>query len=361
MKKTIISLAITAGMAASGAAFAEATVFGNAHISLNQFGDKIYDSGEVHMSNKLFMTSNTSAIGVKGSEDLGDGMKALYFLEWQVDMANRNGSASNIMDMKDSSAALTDRDQWVGLKGGMGTVKFGTMSNNYKQMGGKVDPFYRTLAEGRGLLNMQSGLHGGAGEDGGRSTNTVQYSSPKMGGMQLVLNRTFTAADGNDDETLGLGLRYETKGIVAYFDYLDPNADGSGPILSDTYVPADEKVMKVGGKFSTSQFSVGGQYEMTEDQTGGDYLMLSGTFNIDKNNVVALTYGQQDDVSDSFAIGYVHVMAKGTNVYAAYGQVNADQCAPDNSECTYDLGQSNTAGDASDGNSLFSFGIRKKF
>ena len=357
MKKTIISLAIAAGMATSGAALAEATVFGNAHISLNQLGDEIYDTGAVIASDKMFMSSNTSAIGVKGSEDLGDGMKALFFMEWQVDMANRNGTGSDIVNGKDSSAALTDRDQWVGLKGGMGTVKFGTMSNNYKQMGGKVDPFYRTLAEGRGLLNMQSGLHGGAGEDGGRSTNTVQYSSPKMGGMQLVLNRTFTGADGADDETLGLGLRYEAKGIVAYFDYLDPNADGSGPI--DAPVVADETVMKVGGKYSTSQFSVGAQYEMTEDQLGGDYMMLTGTYNVDKNNIVALTYGAQSDISDAFAIGYVHVMAKGTNVYAAYGQVNADECGV--LACTYDLGQSDAAGTPSDGNSLFSFGIRKKF
>ena len=375
MKKTIISLAVTAGMAASTAVLAEATVYGNAHVSLNQLGDVIYDDGDVVATDKMFMSSNTSDIGVKGSEDLGNGLKALYKMEWQVDVANRNGTASCIMcdNSKESTAALTDRDQWVGLKGGMGTVKFGTMSNNYKQMGGKVDPFYRTLAEGRGLLNMQSGYHGGAGEDGGRSTNTVQYSSPKMGGMQLVINRTFTGADGSqddgfgndisNDETLGLGFRYEAKGIVAYFDYLDPNEGGEGGFTNNTYNGGDESMMKVGGKFSTSQFSVGGQYEMSEDQTGGDYIMLSGTFNIDKNNVVALTYGQQDDVSNALAIGYVHVLGKGTNVYAAYGKVDADKCEGTGfgSECSYDLGQSNDSGQASDGNSLVSFGIRKKF
>ena len=355
MKKTIISLAVTAGMAASTAALAEATVYGNAHVSLNQLNDAIYDNvGGMEASDKMQMSSNTSDIGVKGSEDLGNGLKALYKMEWQVDIANRN-----------ANGALTDRDQWVGLKGGMGTVKFGTMSNNYKQMGGKVDPFYRTGVEGRGLLNMQSGLHGGAGPDGGRSTQTVQYSSPKMGGMQLVLNRTFTGVDGDDqDETLGLGFRYEAKNIIAYFDYLDPNELGDGAFdPASTYVPADESVMKVGGKYTTSQFSIGGQYEMTEDQLGGDYMFLGGTFNIDKNNIVALTYGAQDNISDAFAIGYVHVLGKGTNLYAAYGSVSADECATDKSVCSYDIKKLGYAenGDASDGNSVISFGLRKKF
>ena len=355
MKKTIISLAIAAGMATSAAAFADATVFGNVHVSLNQLNDPIYSEDVVggvpqgtysmDESDKLTMASNTSAIGVKGSEDLGNGLKALYLMEWQVDVAN--------------AGALTGRDQWVGLKGGMGTVKFGTMSNNYKQMGGKVDPFYRTLAEGRGLLNMQSGLHGGAGEDGGRSTNTVQYSSPKMGGMQLVLNRTFTGTDGADqDETLGLGFRYEAKNITAYFDYLDPNAAGTGPANSNSYTPADESIMKVGGKYATAKFSVGGQYEMTEDQTGGDYLFIGGTFNIDKNNIIAMTYGQHSDISDAMALGYVHVLGKGTNVYAAYGKLNADTC--DISGCSADLG-TNSVGTANEDISVISFGIRKKF
>ncbi len=82
----------------------------------------------------------------------------------------------------------------------MGTVKFGTMSSNYKQMGGKVDPLYRTPLEGRGFLKTQSSLHGGRGINRGRQTNTVQYSSPKMGGIQLVANTTFS---GSPDETYG--------------------------------------------------------------------------------------------------------------------------------------------------------------
>ena len=104
-------------------------------------------------------------------------MKAFYKVEFQIDMDERNNGKNN------TTGGVTDRDQYIGLKGGMGTVKFGTMSSNYKQKGSSVDPMYRTALEGRGAMETHSTLHGGAGRTAGRMTDTIQYSSPKMGGM----------------------------------------------------------------------------------------------------------------------------------------------------------------------------------
>ena len=122
---------------------------------------------------------------------------------------------------------LIDRDQWLGLKGGWGKVAFGTMSSNYKQMGGKIDPLYRTEVEGRGILNMQSNFHSGAGIDGGRMTKAIQYTTPKMAGIEVVVNTTLSGAGAgtsNADESMGLGVRWSNKSFLAYFDYFDPSA-----------------------------------------------------------------------------------------------------------------------------------------
>ena len=115
MKKRFLVAAMAATLVSPLAAQADATVYGNVHLSIDSF-----DSDAEGPT----MNSRTSAIGVKGKEDLGGGMSAIFKLEFQVDPDERNKS-------------ITDRDQWVGLKGAMGTFKFGTMSNNYKQMGGK--------------------------------------------------------------------------------------------------------------------------------------------------------------------------------------------------------------------------------
>ena len=336
MKKTIISLAIAAGMAASGAASAE--VYGVLHASIDSAdtGSNV-DSPE--------MKSQTSAIGVKGSEDLGDGLKAFYKAEFQVDITE--------------AGALTGRDQYIGLKGGMGTVKFGTMSSNYKQMGGKVDPMYRTSLEGRGALAMQSNqLHGGAGRLRGRMTDLVQYSSPKMGGMQLVLNTTFDAANTTGpnptdiDETIGVGFRYEAKAFSFYIDMIDMADERTaakaasmnavtGIITPGT--PGDdivdsESATKVGGTFETGPVKLGIQLEQSEKLTGNDYMHITANYSMDSNNSIYFAFGQMGDDyngttnvsntgSTSFALMYDHNMSKATNLYVGYGSRDDDAAA----------------------------------
>ena len=297
MKKSLLTIAAAATMIAPAIVMADATLYGNVHVSINDF-----DSAP-----ELDMTSNTSAIGVKGSEALGDGLKAIYKAEFQLDSAEGgfNGGATG--------DALTQRDTFVGLKGGMGTVKFGTYSSNYKQLGGKVDPLYRTRLEARGFLSTQNAmLHGGRGITRGRSTNTLQYTSPKMGGAQLVLNTTISGAA---EETSGIGIRWSNKNVLAFVDHIkNDDADST----------------KIGGRYKTKAFSVGAQFEMADDGAGAevDRIFLSGMYNINKNNAVILTAGQIDaDTADNatgIALAYNHKLSKMTNVYIGYGDRTDD-------------------------------------
>ncbi|MCK4675094.1 MAG: porin [Gammaproteobacteria bacterium] len=347
MKKSILAIAVAATMAAPAAVMAAPTVYGNVHLSINAA-----DNDVPNAENNLALSSNTSSLGVKGSEDLGDGLKAIYNIEFGVDIANKADTTpdSDAPDLGGgtgtsaaSSGTLNRRDQFVGLKGGFGTVKFGTMSSNYKQMGGKVDPLYRTPLEGRGFLKTQSAMHGGAGIERGRSTNTIQYTSPKMDGISLVANTTMS---GSKDETNGLGIRWSNKSIMAYADWIDGLSNKPDPTLNGN----TQSAIKLGGKFHTKAFSVALQFEDSADRESADYIFLAGTFNINKNNMIALTYGTQERVtaagapsndSTGLAVAYNHKLSKMTNVYAGYGTRSEDAAASDES--------------------MLTFGIRKKF
>ncbi|MGB5397286.1 MAG: porin [Gammaproteobacteria bacterium] len=332
MKKSIISLAIAAGMAASGAAMAgDSTVYGNVHLSLNAADNDIANA-----DNNLSISSNTSDIGVKGSEDLGDGMKAIYKVEFQIAIANGPTTDPDTGAPQDANGALTGRDQFVGLQGGMGTIKFGTMSSNYKQMGGKVDPLYRTPLEGRGFLKTHSNLHNGNDINRGRQRNTVQYDSPKMGGIQAVVNTTFS---GSGEESTGLGIRYTTKNILVYLDWIDSQVGNAAAACIGATVCATEAATKIGGKFDGDGFSVAAQFESAEDRTGNDYTFLAGTFDIDKNNMIAVTYGMAaakaaNSDTDGVAVAFDHKMSKMTNVYVGYGTKGSDVANSDESMLT---------------------------
>jgi len=320
MKKRFLVAAVAATLVSPLAAQADATVYGNVHVSIDS-KDSDADGPQ--------MNSNTSAIGVKGKEDLGGGMSALFKAEFQFDTTEV------------SSGALKNRDQWVGLKGAMGTVKFGTMSSNYKMMGGKIDPMYRTRLEGRGFMNMQSGLHGGASENGGRMENALQYVSPKMGGMNVVFNYSFS---GNTDETMGLGVHYKTKQIIAFVDYLDVQAVNGGNIS----LPAgstSEAAFKIGGSYKMDAMTFGLQYESVEDVVGSDVVFASFNYQLNDNDNIAVTIGDVDLADDmGYAVMYNHKMSKRTNVYAGYG---------DNAS----TGDGTTGNDDQD----LTFGIRHKF
>lgn len=321
MKKRFLVAAMAAAMVSPIAAHANATVYGNVHLSIDSYDQAVNNRGN---TDELVMNSNTSSIGVKGKEDLGAGVSAIYKVEFQVDPDERDNPGSNAGT---GQGALVDRDQWVGLKSAMGTVKFGSMSSNYKQMGGKVDPMYRTPLEGRGMMSTQSSLHGGAGTDGGRMTNTVQYSSPKMGGLQAVFNTTFS---GGADETLGLGVRYVQKGIMAYFDYIDTaTMQGTNGL---------DAAFKFGGKFKMDALVIGGQFEMIEDSGlgQGDTIFLSADYQLNDADNVAFTFGDNDTDDAGFALMYNHNMSKRTNVYVGYGD-NASFDGADNQVTTFGL------------------------
>ena len=234
---------------------------------------------------------------------------------------------------------------------------------------------------------MQSSFHSGAGINGGRMERTLQYTTPKMAGIEIVLNTTLFGQDvtgcsealqptGFDqdptsstagiscDETIGAGIRWSNKNFLVYLDYLDPNVGGTGAFgaTGRTQIYTDESIAKIGGKWSNKDFQVGAQYEMTEDQTGGDYMYLSGLWNINKKNAVTVGYGQQDKISSAYNLAYVYSMSKQTNVYAGWGSVESDTCTGTGTakSCSYNLG-TDKDGVAQDKGSVLTLGIRKSF
>ncbi len=349
MKKSILAIAVAATMAAP-AAMAAPTLYGNVHLSLNAA-----DNDVAGADNNLKVSSNTSAIGVKGSEDLGDGLKAFYKLEFQVAIGDKPDTTPDTGFVGGNASAgavgaLSGRDQFVGLKGGMGKIAFGSMSSNYKQMGGKVDPLYRTPLEGRGFLMTQSpALHGGKGINRGRSTHTAQYTTPKFGGFELVANTTFS---GSGDETTGAGVRWSNKAFLVYLDWIDGQIGEAAVCVSGSSCKT-EAATKIGGKWSGKAFSLAAQYEDADKRTGNaagvggaNYTFLAGTWNINANNALIATYGMADVKvasgassadTDGYALAYNHKMSKMTNIYVGYGAMSSDVAASDNSMLTAGL------------------------
>jgi len=127
MNKKLLTLAI-------GAALASAPMFANAALTaygkLN-VGVAYIDNGNdiVGEGSEIVVTDDASRLGFKGEEDLGGGLKALYMYELGIDVDNGGDNAGTTGT---GGIGLSQRDAYVGLGGGFGTLRIGQYNTAYK-------------------------------------------------------------------------------------------------------------------------------------------------------------------------------------------------------------------------------------
>jgi predicted porin len=341
---TMIGAALVGGMTTAAA---DVTVFGHLDTSIDMVD--VEEPGFSIDDTNLHCT--TCSIGFKGSEDLGNGLKAIFKLDFQFNMTERGGESSSgnsedtIRDeygsptsystslfeelaprfgSENDTDAITDRDQWLGLAGGFGQIRIGTISTVYKSHGAMLDPLYRTSLQAREHGLMSNYFHSGAGEEAnGRATNTFRYDSPNFSGFKVGAHYTLdnNEGDGEDDNPFGIGGSYENGGILVFADYITNDGGNANP-------NGDISAWKIGGKFSMDAFAVMAQYEDAEEDNFSEELQqwhIGGTFTMG-NNLIYAAYGQnevefdgvKDHDVDAWTIALMHSLSKRTKAYVGY-------------------------------------------
>lgn len=213
MNKKLIALAVAGAFAAPFAAQAadNVTIYGALNISLeNATAKGATSAGRVvnsfvtgtgaNFTSRNQVNCSSCALGFKGTEDLGGGMKAWFQLESTYNVDGEPGST------------FGGRNSGVGLTSNWGTIMLGQWDTPYKAMTtGFGMPFYSTTTANYNAFIGSPGFTVGSSTAGSptggsadaafdrRQRNSVQYWTPKY--MGFSGRAAYSANEGKTTQT----------------------------------------------------------------------------------------------------------------------------------------------------------------
>ena len=204
-KKSLIAVAALGAFAGSAMA-ADITISGRIDTGLNFHDYEYKDSvnGVTEDGNTFGMKTgqySSSRVTIKGSEDLGNGMKAGFILE--------NGFDSDTGDLA-QDGKIFGRESIVYLEGDFGHLSMGRVGalssgvGSYNVVYG-FSPWgtgWGDYANPKGQFNL-----------GDRFDNTITYRTPDFAGVKVYAQYSFEAAGSEDDQSTN-NKRYAALGAI---------------------------------------------------------------------------------------------------------------------------------------------------
>ncbi len=330
MKKSLIALAIAAAAPAAFAATSNVDVYGAVRVSVSNT-----DNGAGYL-----VSDETSRIGIKGSEDLGGGLSAIWQWETQIAVdgtagtANVNGTAP----VAGVGGISTQRNTFVGVKGAFGTVLAGTHDTPYK-LAGSADLFGDTRADSQ---KNSSGIIGRNNLDG-RAHNAVAYITPDVAGFHAAVAAVAS-------ETSSMGATSATSFALVY---------ANGP-LKVTYgheqfadsASAGGTTGQEGDKLNVSyklgDTTLGATYEKSKaaTTTTEDKAYLVSVAHAMGPITLAAQYGSFDDADavntdvKRTTVGVIYNLSKRTNAMVGYSTDSFDGTGVDTKTALLQLNHS---------------------
>ncbi len=329
MNKKVMALAV-AGVLAAPAAYAQTSnvqLYGRANLGIDYYSAK----GSNNPTNtpqgvnndrdgRIRIFDNSSRVGLRGTEDLGNGLKAIFQIETGVNIDN--GSSTGQGGQTNASSGFwASRDSFAGIDSNFGRLTFGRQSVYWAngvnaQFAANYINTEIPWTNGTALGRINSGALGSATP--ARLSNVVQYTTPTFAGINGTLSYApqaeavqQTAANVDTDGKIwGATVRGTWGPFYAQSDYADVQGNSS----------------LVGApRLDGSAWKVGGSWGYMPGARVGIIWVRS-----EANNAVGLTTGDKVD-QDGWTLNWEHTFGN-FQVMAQYGFTN------DLKSCNGDVG-----------------------
>lgn len=298
--------------------------------------------------------------GLRGVEDLGDGLRAVFVLESGFSVSDGNS---------DNGGRLFGRQATIGLEHDeFGRVDLGRQQNVASEFLAGVDPFDLDFLQ----ANLGTTF---SAANTVRYDNSVLYHTPVWGGFQAAAGYSFNFDSHQTDDfrrkrnsrAVTAGLRYASGPLEAVLTYDQQFLYPKQPQPKQAIVGLayDMEVVKISAAYGWTKDGVlsgqgielvggGGNTNTPANGLGGtngaftwkglriNSYMLGLSAPIGSGKVLA-SYQRADpnkglDATDVYSLGYVHDLSKRTNLYAFASYANRAAFVDGNKMTTVGVG-----------------------
>jgi predicted porin len=335
MNKKLVAAAL--GLAFAAPVFADSsnvTLYGRVHSAIvNQSTD---GPGAAQAGGSMALENYSSRFGIKGQEDLGGGLSAIFAYEFAIDSDANDQTAAG--GRAAGQGGLQDgRHAYIGLKGSYGTFMAGTLDGGNES----VAPLYNQASAILGSPNNNAGdltnVGGGATAAGGdpaaealgdangfrtpisrvqRTNNSFGYKT-SVAGVNIQLRHALGGT--NDVQAPGAGIKendlrqteiaadYKIGALTLAAGYADIDRSEAQQTLADAVTGEVDSIFQIGANYNFGALTVGalyGQVELNRPTAAG-----------------------RDDSNSQFALSANYALTGNSGVYGFYADSEEEHIA----------------------------------
>jgi predicted porin len=344
MNKKLIALAV-AGACVAPAAMAQTanpvTLYGRVYVTFESVEAKGGPSTATQVPRRERVSDQSSLLGVRGTEDLGGGLKAFFQLETGFKPDENN-------------TTFAARNSAVGLQGGFGSVLLGRWDMPWKVATIAIDPY------GDLTLGGITGTLSDGGNFDRRDQNSVQYWSPTIAGFaaRLAITSNENKSTSANPRDYGANVTYTGGPLYAFLAYekhkdqIGGSGAGVGSAATNIVSGSEEKGWAGGASFSFGPVKLGGQYQHIEKTARNDQKawMANIVYTLGNHQFIyqymqakdgGLTSASVQQDCNSNDPGYQYNFSKRTFLLAQYSKVKNKNTA---STCNFGANRLTAAG-----------------
>jgi predicted porin len=297
------------------------TLYGNLDIGLlytSKTLDQTTGQNAGHQFSLITGGMSPSYFGLKGVEDLGGGVKAIFDLESGIDTSTGG--------LADSNGNLFGRQAWIGVTGGLGTVKAGLQYSPFTLALVSTDP--------RNISYFGSGVPiyiGSVLVTGIFNSNAISYTSPTVAGLQgsALLALGGTAGDFQAGRQYSASLNYKLGQFLINAAMYSGNPGGTAAstptpstvAFSGRTIGASYRFDNLAIRASFVSYKIAGSFD-NRVYGGGLSYDISPAVNIDAGVWVTSDGNNTENHSVMAATGLTYNRSKSTSLYGQLGFVN---------------------------------------